>query len=88
MKKIFILLFSITATKSLGQTYSFNYSYRSQNQECRDGGHGWKMDILSNIITQLGESTSGSQYPPNFFYRKYTIKSNPSKINIEIIAYG
>jgi hypothetical protein len=87
MKKLFILFFIITTIKSFGQTYTFNYSYNSQGQKCRDGWHGWKMDILSNTTIQLGENAYNEQYPPNFSFKEYTIKSNPTKFNLEILAY-
>jgi hypothetical protein len=84
MKKLFIILFFIIASKGFGQTYTFNYSYSSQGQRCTDGRHGWKMGIIN--IQQLGQETYGTQYPPSFSFKEHTIKSNPSKFDLEILA--
>lgn len=89
MKKLFILLFFITASKGFGQTYTFYYSYTKQLSGCTDGWHGWKLQILTPTIPieNITKQENNSQYPENFYSRQYTLKANPTMFNFEIIAY-
>lgn len=89
MKKLFILLFILTASKGLAQTYTLTYSYSSLGTtRCTDGWHGWKIHIFENTgVEQLGDNAYNAQYPPSFSYRQYTIQSNPIKFDFELIAY-
>ncbi|GAA3769920.1 hypothetical protein [Flavobacterium ginsengiterrae] len=88
MKKIIILLFLLFAVgKTQAQTYSFYYSYSSQGARCSDGVHGWQMSIYATPYINLQETTNGTQYPPSFYTKPYTLKTNPTKFDFKVWGY-